>query len=377
MVRGLAALFAAGATLVALTVALPHGDNEQTVALLVPVGAAYVAAAGLLAGAGRVGESLLHPAMALGTLLVAVCVVLAGRAGGVYAFMFVWVGGYTAAFFSSRAIAAHLAWAGIAYAAALVISGDVHPPATQWLMALGTTAVAAWLIRLLTRQLRARTRDVSTLAALASDLGGTEQVSAERAGVAVCEAMLASAGADTVVLLERLPDDSGLHVLGMAGAPGDATVLDDAVGIDALDRAWSSGAAAQIEDAEHRRVCGFVQPVHRDGRAAGLLAVVGRRPRREVPTRVADAAALFAGQAGVAMERVEREKLEGERRALEINDEIVQGLVVAKYAIGGGRLQMGEEAIEQTLARAKALATGQIVSLHGGKIRPGMLRRRR
>ena len=377
MVRGLAALFAAGATLVALTVALPYGDNEQTVALLAPCGAAYLVAGALFLGAGRVGDPLLHIVLALGTLLVAVCVMLSGRAGGAYAFMFVWVGGYAAAFFTPRAIAAHIAWAGAAYAAALAISGDVHPPAAQWLMALGTTAVAAGLFHLLTRQVRARTRDVAALAALATDLGGIGQVSAERVAAEVCEALLVSAAADTVVLLEQLPDGSGLHVIGMAGSPGDATVLDEAAGVDALDRTWRSGEVSRVEDGDHRRVRGFVQPVHRDGRATGLLAVVWRRPRRDVPTRVADAAALFAGQAGAGMERVEREKREGERRALEINDEIVQGLVVAKYAISGGRLQMGEEAIEQTLARAKVLATGQIVRLHGDAIRPGVLRRRR
>src|SRR4051794_2411640 len=86
MVRGLAVLYAAGATLVALTVALPHGDNEQTVALLVPVGVAYLVVAGLLVGADRLGEPVLHATMATGTLLVAVCVVLAGGAGGAYAF---------------------------------------------------------------------------------------------------------------------------------------------------------------------------------------------------------------------------------------------------------------------------------------------------
>jgi hypothetical protein len=291
--------------------------------------------------------------------------------------MFVWVGGYAAAFFAFRAIAGHLAWAGALYAAALAISGDVHPPAAQWLMALGTSAVAAALVHELTGQVRARARDLSAVATLAADLGGTEQVSAERAAAAVCEALLVSAKADAVVLLETLADGSGLHVLGMAGSADYAPVLDTPVGLDSLDLAYGSGEPVRINADDHHRVVGLVQPVVREGRRAGLLAAVWRRPRRGVSDRVADAAALFAGEAGVAMQRVEREARESERRALEINDEIVQGLVVAKYAIQDGRLRMGEQAIDQTLSRAKALVTGQIASLHGDALQPGVLRRRR
>lgn len=377
MVRGLAALFGAGATLVALTVALPHGDNEATVWLLAPSGVAYLVTAGLLVGGDRIGAPALHAALAGGTALIALCVVQSGRSGGAYAFMFVWVGGYAAAFFTLRATIAHLAWAGALYAVALAVSGDVHPPAAQWLMALGTSAVAAYLIHELTNQVRARTRDLSAVAALATELGGAEQVSAERAAAAVCEALLAAASADAVVLLETLPDQTGLHVLGMAGAAGEAPILDEPIGVEALDVAYRTGEPTRIAPLDQHQVYGLVQPVQREGRMAGLLIAVWSRPRRDVSVRVAEAASLFAGEAGVAMERVERQTAERERRALELNDEIVQGLVIAKYAIHEGRLRMGEQAIDQTLTRAKALVTDQLESLHGAAVRPGALRRRR
>lgn len=377
MVRGLAALFAAGATLVALTVAVPHAHEGNAGWLLIPAGVAYVVAAALWTVGSRIGEAPVHVTMALGSLLVALCVVLADEAGGAYAFMFVWVGGYTAAFFGARATAAHLAWAGALYAAALAISGDVEPPAAQWLMALGTSAVAAVLIHELSRQVRARTRDLAALADLATQLSGEEEVSAERAAAAVCEAMLHSARADAVVLLETLPDQTSLHVLGMAGSADDAPLLDAPAGIAALDLANTSGKPVRIHDADHRRIQGLVHPVQRQGRPAGLLALVWRRPLRRLADRVAEAAALFAGEAGVAMERVERQTLERERRALELNDEIVQGLVVAKYAIHDGRLRVGEQAIDQTLSRAKALVTGQLESLGSEALRAGSLRRRR
>src|SRR3954471_8812897 len=89
MVRGLAALFAAGASLVALTLVLPHGRHEKTLALLGTAGLAYVIAAGLILGRRELRTPVLHGLLAVGTLLVSVCVLFAGSAGGAYAFMFI------------------------------------------------------------------------------------------------------------------------------------------------------------------------------------------------------------------------------------------------------------------------------------------------
>ena len=118
--------------------------------------------------------------------------------------------------------------------------------------------------------------------------------------------------------------------------------------------------------------------MRRDGRVAGLLIVVWARPRRRVGTRARDTISLFAAEAGVALERIAHQTRDRERRALELNDEIVQGLVVAMYALRDGRVEMGERAVDETLDRARALVESQMRDLHGaGAPEPGTLRVRR
>jgi hypothetical protein len=65
-----------------------------------------------------------------------------------------------------------------------------------------------------------------------------------------------------------------------------------------------------------------------------------------------------------------------ERQALEINDNIVQGLTVAKYAMTIGAEDQSKRAIEDTLARARAIIT-DLLGEPGTSIElgPGDLRR--
>jgi hypothetical protein len=65
-----------------------------------------------------------------------------------------------------------------------------------------------------------------------------------------------------------------------------------------------------------------------------------------------------------------------ERQALEINDNIVQGLAVAKYAMSIGAEDHGKQAIEDTLVRARNIIT-DLLGEPGSAIElgPGDLRR--
>src|SRR5438045_8618316 len=92
MARALAGLFGAGATLVALTLVLPHHGDEAQLELLVPVALAYVLMALLLGAPRRFAPRTLHALLAVGTLLIGICVVYGGPAGAIYAFMYL-VGG--------------------------------------------------------------------------------------------------------------------------------------------------------------------------------------------------------------------------------------------------------------------------------------------
>ena len=75
------------------------------------------------------------------------------------------------------------------------------------------------------------------------------------------------------------------------------------------------------------------------------------------------------------MERAERQASDRERRAIDINDNIVQGLTVAKYAIGQGHVDEGVRAIDDTLRRARQLITDQLTEATAdqGGPRPGDL----
>lgn len=64
-----------------------------------------------------------------------------------------------------------------------------------------------------------------------------------------------------------------------------------------------------------------------------------------------------------------------ERQAAEINDSIVQGLAIAKYALDEGRDEQSRKAIESTLTQAKALISDLLEGTKSDEIRPGDLRR--
>jgi hypothetical protein len=68
-----------------------------------------------------------------------------------------------------------------------------------------------------------------------------------------------------------------------------------------------------------------------------------------------------------------------ERQALEINDNIVQGLSVAKYALDQGKDETSRRAVEDTLKKARNLIT-ELLGEEGSEIelaKPGELRRQR
>jgi hypothetical protein len=69
---------------------------------------------------------------------------------------------------------------------------------------------------------------------------------------------------------------------------------------------------------------------------------------------------------------------ERERQALELNDNIVQGLVTAKYALDTGVDQASRKAIEDTLVKARGIIT-ELLGPEGSALElgPGELRRER
>jgi GAF domain-containing protein len=380
MSRGLAFLFAAGAALVGMSLLLPHSSNTNAVALLVAVALAALTAAGLMRAADVVSVRALQAVLALGTVLIAVCVVYGGDSASAYPLMFVWVALYAGYVFTPRAAFAETVFAAAACGAAFLIEDDTRAPSVHWLMAAGTIVVAAVLITSLTRRVRAQQADLATVARMANGLADMTDFAA-----ATCASLRASAHADTVVLLEPLPGAAELGVTAASGSAGSGRLFERERAREGLLRALHTGRPRTLTrelPAERRlgrwmmgSVIGHAQPIIRDGRAVGVLALGYGRPRRSVPERAATAALLFAAEASVAMERAERLARDRERRALDINDNIVQGLTVAKYAIGQGHVAEGLRAIDDTLRRARQLITDQLTEATAGQggPRPGDL----
>jgi hypothetical protein len=375
MSRGLAFLFAAGASLVGVSLLLPHGSNTTEASLLVAVGLAYCMAALLVRFAGRLSAANLQLILALGTVLITVCVIYGGDSASAYALMYVWVALYAAYVFTPRAAALQVLFAAAACAAGFLAQNDTHAPSVHWLMGAGTIVVAGLLTASLTYQVRAHQADLVTVAQMANGLADPNDFAAT-----TCANLRASAHADVAALLEPADDGVGMEVVTRAGSHETARVFDSDSVQRAIGVAFSFARPQPLIDPERGgwlsgSIAGYAQPIVRDGRAVAVLALGYTRPRRAVPERAVTAALLFATEASVAMERAERQRIDRQRRAIDINDNIVQGLSVAKYAIGQGHVDEGVRAIDDTLRRARQLITDQLTEATAdqGGPRPGDL----
>lgn len=369
MARGLAALFGAGATLVLITLALPHDASTDDLLLAAPAALAYVVAGLLLAFAGRFSPALLALVLALGTVLITACIVWGGASASAYPLMYVWVALYVGYFFSVGMIVTELALSAGLYAGVLWWRDEIPVPQAHLVMAVGTAVVSAALIAALVRRMRAQTGD---LAAVADMANGVTDLATQ--GVAICRQVVRSTGADMAALVERAPDGDGLRFVVREGDGPTQMEARLRGGIE-LSLRGAAPIVLQTGAGGRRRVAGLAQPVLRDGRAVAVLVLAWGRPRRGLPDRAREAAAVFAGQAGVTIERLERLTRERERRALEINDRIVQGLAVAKYALDAGETAEARRSVQDTLERARHLVTEQLDEVvdTGREIRPGDL----
>ena len=380
MSRGLGFLFGAGGLLVFLSLALPHSGDIRPWGPGVAATLALVVSTWLLLRPERAGPRGLSALLAIGTLLITVCVVSGGNSATAYVLMYVWVALYGFYFFAHAWAVGHLVFAAACFAGALALQDTVSDPYVHWVMAVGTVVVAGVLIGTLTRAIRSQATDLAAVARMA---GGPPDPTGHVQ--ATCDELRRSTGADVAVMLEPDAERTGLAVSAMAGSPGAGHRLATDGARAALQRVFHEGAAEVISAQDSgplarlsSTACGFAQRVSREGEPAGVLAVGWARPRRRgIPDRIRSSVLLFAAETGVALERSARASRESERRALEINDEIVQGLVVAKYAIESGRSETGTRVIDETLERARRLMTEQLdgVLAGGGEIRPGDLAR--
>ncbi|HEX2231894.1 MAG TPA: SpoIIE family protein phosphatase [Thermoleophilaceae bacterium] len=148
--RALAYLYASGAIVGLLSLILPHAEGVKEGPLVGLATAALAIGAVIYWRARGVTEWHLHALVVTGTLMLTLANYWFGPTA-LYAMMFSWAALYAFYFFDLRHALAHLALIGVSYALLLVLAD--HPsPATRWLLAIGTPAIAGLLIsRLLTR----------------------------------------------------------------------------------------------------------------------------------------------------------------------------------------------------------------------------------
>jgi diguanylate cyclase (GGDEF)-like protein/putative nucleotidyltransferase with HDIG domain len=142
----LATLFAAGASLAALTVVLPHPASANELGLLAIVASAYLTAGALYTEAAELPPWTLQPTLAWGSTLITGVAYFSGESPSPLVFFYLWVFLYASYFFSHRQTAAQIAYVGVAYGVLLAATAPVSAIPAWWLVGMGTLLVGAMVI---------------------------------------------------------------------------------------------------------------------------------------------------------------------------------------------------------------------------------------
>ena len=150
--RSLAYLYAGGAALGLLTLALPHDPAVRDTQLIGLAGVALAAALLLLLLASRLREWQLHLMVAAGTLIITLANYYVGKSA-LYPLFYSWTALYAFYFFTTQIALVHLAFLGLCYAVLLAVQ-DAMSPVVSWLLAVGTPALVGLLLSRLLNRMR-------------------------------------------------------------------------------------------------------------------------------------------------------------------------------------------------------------------------------
>ncbi|HEY5288331.1 MAG TPA: diguanylate cyclase [Solirubrobacteraceae bacterium] len=146
MAKVLAGLFAAGATLAALTVALPHPANQNDLGLLAIVANAYAVAGVLYWRAQKLPALTLPLTLAWGSSLITGVAYFSGASPSPLVFFYLWIPLYASYFLTRREAALQVAYVGLVYAALLALRPPSSGAPAWWIVGMGTLLVAAIVI---------------------------------------------------------------------------------------------------------------------------------------------------------------------------------------------------------------------------------------
>lgn len=153
MARTYTYLFGIGATLLAISFALPHAP-DRTLGVMVAVAvAAFAVAVGFLIGFDRLPLWTYRVAPLVGTIMIGLLAYYGGRgAAPAYAFYLFWVVLAASYLFGGKLAAAHAVFACAVYGLVILARDDLQLAALNWTIASGTLLVAAAVMALLGAQ---------------------------------------------------------------------------------------------------------------------------------------------------------------------------------------------------------------------------------
>src|SRR5215218_4964577 len=148
MARTFTYLFAAGATLVIVSLVLPHSPDRETTGLVIVTLGAYLVALGFLIAFDRLPLWAFEASPLVGTVLVSLAVYFGGpQAATAYAMYYFWVALAACYFLRPLIAVAHLFAASAAYGIVLLVGpGHVPLPGLTWVMVTGTLMVLGILM---------------------------------------------------------------------------------------------------------------------------------------------------------------------------------------------------------------------------------------
>jgi diguanylate cyclase (GGDEF)-like protein/putative nucleotidyltransferase with HDIG domain len=264
----LATLFAAGATLAALTVILPHPAAANELGLLAIIANAYFVALVLYTQAARLPAWSLQVTLAWGSTLITGVAYFSGESPSPLVFFYLWVFLYASYFFTHRQTALQIVYVGLAYGALLAVKAPLNAISAWWLVGMGTLLVGAMVImvmrarvELLIRRLYDAAR-TDPLTKLVNRRGFREllDLDLERAR---------RSGAPMGLLLGDLDDfkdfnDHLGHHLGDLALQRVARLLEEHKGaLDTPARIGGEEFAVIVPDAEGERVCALAERFRR------------------------------------------------------------------------------------------------------------------
>jgi diguanylate cyclase (GGDEF)-like protein len=155
MARTFTYLFGVGATLLLVSLALPHPSDRDTAGLLAIAAVAYASSIAFLALYDRLPGWGFQVAPLWGTILISLGVYFGGSdAADAYAMYYVWVAVAACYFLKPVIAAAHLVLASAAYGIVLLVAPEtISIPALKWVLATGTLFVVGILITALRSQM--------------------------------------------------------------------------------------------------------------------------------------------------------------------------------------------------------------------------------